>query len=207
MMDFDLSRYLKDGEVHLVDVKIENCRITGRQCKASYFIKCVFHNVVFERNFEWDVISYEKCKFTNCVFHGELGKSYLILQDNLFKNCLFEDISMEFDGEMSCMADNGFFDCNFTNVKLVRDIEFLSQTVCGGKIEEAFLISSNMTMNQFTDMQMENVRIIASYSDNVMASVVFDNVTLEWEADESYDDGNLFYECDTTGFTCCEHSY
>lgn len=204
MKDFDLSEYLKDREVNLKNVKVEDCRISGRLCKTSCFAKCVFHNVVFDRYFEDDVIFFEECEFTECVFHGSLRKSYLVLKDNLFKNCIFENISMEFGGEKSYIAGNGFFRCNFKNVKLIREIEFLNQTISGGKIEDAFLISPNMAGNQFSDMQMENVRIMAYYSDNVMASVVFRSVTLEWEADRNYDDGNMFYQCDTSGLTCCE---
>lgn len=204
-MDIDLRNYLKEGQIELEKIRIENGRLTGKVSQKSSFTKCTFNNVVFERQFDDDAVYYGNCEFVNCVFHGSLGTSYLILQDNLFKNCLFEDISMEFGGEKSYIVRNGFFDCNFINVKLVRDIEFISQTIKGGKIENASLLSSNMSYNQFLNLQMVDVRIMAFYTDNIMASVVFKDVTLEFETRVHMDDGNMFYQCDTSSLKCFRH--
>lgn len=206
MEDFDLQEYVKDGRAELKGVRIENRRLSGRQCEASIFIRCVFNNVVFDRQFENDEIYYEECEFVNCVFHGSLGKSYLVLRDNLLKDCVFENVSMEFGGELSDINGNGFFDCSFKNVKLAGDAEFLSQTIKGGKIEDAYLLSTNMTQNQFLDLRMENVQMLAAYSDNVMASVVFRNVTLKRIADV-YQDDSIFYQCDTAGLKFIEHEW
>ena len=90
-----------------------------------------------------------ECDAKQCVFYGNLGKTYVELRDNIFKNCMFENIIMEWRGEQSTIKENGFFECTFKNMKLDRDIEFISQTICGGTIEDIYFLSSNM-VHHFT---------------------------------------------------------
>lgn len=204
---FDLIKYGEDKEVRLENLSIIDCRIDSSHYNRIIFIKCTFENVVFEGHYEdgEGSVIFIECKAKQCVFYGNLGKTYVELRDNIFKNCMFENIIMEWRGEQSTIKENGFFECTFKNMKLDRDIEFISQTICGGTIEDIYFLSSNMVENQFLNLQMNNTQIMAYFTDNIMASVIFKNVTLEWEIDENYDDGNLFYQCDTCGLICCRH--
>jgi len=220
--EFDLSIYLQDGQVCLENLRIENCKIVGLQCKAGYFKGCVFEHVVFDYQFEQRIIIFEECEFTKSEFHGNLKKTQMVLRDNLFKGCLFENIFLEFmEGGRSVITDNGFFDCVFKNVKSEQELQFTNQMICGGKMEEFSLLldvtqalcsqqCSNMQHNIFSNMQMENVHFMAAYNDNVMESVSFWNTAIEWilELDNANSqDNNKFYECDTSGLTCCKIEY
>lgn len=202
--EFDLTKYVKDDKVFLDNLRIENCMIGSTQYKNIIFIGCSFVNVVFEGHPEdsGGTVIFVGCDVNQCVFRGDLGKTYLEIRENSFRECLFEKISMEWGGEISSIVENGVFDCEFKNVKLIRELEFLSQTIRGGNIENVRLLSTNMSGNQFSDLQINNTKITAFFTNNVMDSVIFRNVILEWAIDEAYDDGNIFYQCDSSGLTC-----
>lgn len=206
--EFDLSEYLKDDEVYLENVRLENCRLVSSGDNGIVFRKCVFQNVIIDGNNEkWgNETAFYECELRNCIFRGDFGETYLVWEENFFKNCLFENINIECGDDMSTIVDNGFFDCNFKNVKLNQDIEFLEQTISGGKMQNVLLISSSMSRNLFSKIQMEQVIIRALYSENVMDSIIFKDVMLEWELeDDNYPDENLFYQCDTSGLICRKH--
>jgi len=203
--EFDLSEYLRDEEICMENTSLENCRLVSPRGNGLMLRKCIFQNVIIDGDCEkWgDTAEFYECEFRNCVFRGNFRGVYLVWEENLFKDCLFENIFIEVGDDESCITDNGFFDCNFINVNFVQDIEFLSQTIIGGKMQNVRLIMTHMTGNLFSKMQMEQVNIIALYDENVMDSVVFRDVMLEWESeDNDYLDENLFYQCNTNGLTC-----
>lgn len=203
--ELDLTEFVKDDTVFLDHLRIENYKIQSAQYKSIIFVGCSFVNVVFEGHpEEWGgMVVFVGCEAKQCVFHGDIGKTYLEIRENLFKECLFENIGMEWGGEVSIIAENGVFDCKFKNVKLIHELEFLSQTIRGGNIENMRLLSTNMSGNQFSDLQISNTKITAFFTNNIMDSVIFKDVILEWAIDEAYDDGNIFYQCDSSGLTCC----
>lgn len=124
-------------------------------CDRISYEYCKFHNVTFDNH----AITSEKCEFIHCEFYIDFLQSYLILEDNLFRDCLFENINLEYSGEISYIKGNGFLDCIFKNVKLQEDTEYIDQYVRGGKIEDAIFISSNMSGNQYLEMQFKDVEI------------------------------------------------
>jgi hypothetical protein len=129
-----VTEYVKDGEVRLKYVTLENCKIAELSCEKIAFEKCVFRDVVFESDFDDEIICIEECEFRNCRFHGNLGQSYLILEENFFKECQFENISMDFYADVSHIEGNGFFNCSFKNVKLEPESDFSNQYFSGGKM-------------------------------------------------------------------------
>ena len=198
-----MIEYVQDGKVCLGNLVIENCKIAELQCENIYFEKCIFRNVIFENHFDDVSIGIEKCEFRDCRFHGNLGRSYLVLKENLFMESQFKNISMKFGSEISYMKGNGFLNCSFENVKLQSDIEFLNQYFSGGKIENVIFESSNMTSNQFLNMQFKDVELNAFFIDNKMHGVSFENTTLIGVMEETPQDNNfnVFFKCDTSGFT------
>lgn len=199
-----MTEYVKSGKLCLENIKFENCKITEFQCEDIYLKKCIFRNVIFENHFEDASIGIEECEFRNCSFHGNWGQSCLVLTENLFEETYFENINMEFGSEISYMKDNGFFNCSFKNMKLESDFEFLDQYFSGGKIENIYFSSSNMTSNQFLNMQFKDVELNAYFIDNKIHAVSFENTILTGVMEETPQDNNnnnVFFKCNTSGFT------
>ena len=198
----DLAAYVTDGEFLLENVTLENCKVMNLHCDKILYENCKFHNVSFEDHFDNHMFCIERCEFIHCEFHIDFAQSYLTLEDNLFRDCLFENINLDYGSGTSYMKGNGFLDCNFMNVKLQGDTEYLDQYVRGGKIEDAIFISSNMSGNQFLEMQFKDVELGAYFIDNKMYSVSFENVLLKGVLTEMTGANNLnvFFHCDTSGF-------
>lgn len=198
----DLAAYVTDGEFLLENVTLENCKVMNLHCDKILYENCKFHNVVFDDHFDDHAISSENCEFIHCEFHINFGQSYLTLEDNLFRDCLFENINLDYGSGTSYMKGNGFLDCNFMNVKLQGDTEYIDQYIRGGKIENAVFISNNMNGNQFLEMQFKDVEIGAYFIGNKMYSVSFENVLLKGVLTEMTGANNLnvFFHCDTSGF-------
>ena len=140
------------------------------------------------------------------MFCGNFGETYLDWRENFFKNCLFENINIEDGGSRSSIVDNGFLNCNFMNVNLNQDIHLLQLTISGGEMQNMSLFSTNMISNVISNVQMNHVKISALYGDNIMDSITFRDVFLEWESPyDPHPDNNIFYQCDTRGLICRKH--
>lgn len=204
----NLLEYLKDDEIYLENVSLKNCRLVSPEGYDLQFRKCIFQNVVIDGDLEeWgNAAEFYECEFRNCIFRGDFGETYFVMEENYFRDCLFENINIECEDDTSTITANGFFDCIFKNVNLNQIIEFLEQTISGGKMQNVLLYSSDMSRNLFSNIQMQKVKIQALYNENVMDSVIFKDVLLEWESeDDSYSDENIFFQCDTSGFICHKH--
>jgi len=197
----NLSQCVKAGKICFQDFDMEFGSIEIPQCRTIEFTRCIFNHLNFDLLYDFELSWWGaiECEFRHCVFHGDLKECSLMLEDNLFKECQFENIYMENDGQTSYMGNNGFFDCDFINIKSYRDIEFMNQVINGGKMEDVFFISQHMENNQCSDMYMENVEIGACFDHNAMGSVVFKNVTLSGAMGSCGYDTNVFYKCDKGG--------
>lgn len=219
---FDLSAYLQNGDIRLENLKLENCKISGQQCRANYFKNCCFHDVLFEYSDKQKLIIFEACEFTGCVFQGDLKETSLAIMDSLFKDCTFEHISLEFtEGARTVIKENGFFNCNFKDIRTEQEIDFANQTVSGGKMENVSMLldipmalscqqCSQMHHNLFSDVKMDNVCFVADYNSNVMDSIDFAHTTIEWILmldNSSGFDSNKFYKCDVSGLNYCRRKY
>ena len=79
-------------------------------------------------------------------------------------------------------------------------------TISGGEMQNMSLFSTHMISNIVSNVQMNHVKISALYGRNIMDSITFRDVFLEWEsAYDPYPDNNIFYQCDTRGLICCKH--
>lgn len=206
--EFNLLEYLNDDGIYLENVSLKNCSLVSSEECDLQFRKCIFQNVIIDgNNGIWgNAAVFEECEFRNCIFRGDFGEIYLEWSENYFKDCLFENISIEGEDDTSTITANGFFDCMFKNVNINQIIELLEQMISGGKMQNVLLYSSDMSRNLFVNVQMQKVKIQALYSENVMDSVIFKDVLLEWESeDDSYPDENIFFQCDTSGLTCQKH--
>ena len=205
--EFDLLKYLKDDGIYLENVSLQNCRLTSSGAYSLFFRKCIFQNVILDgEHEEWGDALFYECEFRNCMFRGDFGETYLDWRENFFKTCLFENINIEYGGDISSITENGFFDCCFKNVKLNQDIHFINVMISNGSMQNIHLFSTHMIANLFSNIQMEQVKISALYSSNIMDSIIFKDVILKWELeDDNYPDENIFYHCDTSGLTCYEH--
>lgn len=219
---FDLSAYLQNGDIRLENLKLEKGKISGQQCRANYFKNCCFHDVLFEYSDKQKLIIFEACEFTGCVFQGDLKETSLAIMDSLFKDCTFEHISLEFtEGARTVIKENGFFYCNFKDIRTEQEIDFANQTVSGGKMENVSLLldipmalscqqCSQMHHNLFSHVQMGHVHFMAAYEINVMDSVNFVDSTIDWilVLDDSRDlDENIFYKCNVGGLKYCRQKY
>lgn len=207
LREFDLLKYLKDDGIYLENVSLENCSMASSGTYYLYFKKCVFQNVIFDgEHEEWGDASFFECEFRDCMFCGDFGETYLDWRENFFKNCLFENINIEDGGSISSIVDNGFLNCNFMNVNLNQDIHLLQLTISGGEMQNMSLFSTNMISNVISNVQMNHVKISALYGDNIMDSITFRDVFLEWESPyDPHPDNNIFYQCDTRGLICRKH--
>lgn len=220
--NFDFSAYLQNGDIRLENLKIENCKISGQQCRANYFKNCCFHDVLFEYSDKQELIIFEDCEFTGCVFQGDLKETSLAIMDSLFKDCTFEHISLEFaEGARTAIKESGFFNCNFKDIRTKQEIYFANQTVSGGKMENVSLLldipmalsyqqCSAVHHNLFSDVKMDNVCFMGDYDSNVMDSVDFAHTTIEWILmldNSSGFDNNEFYKCDVSGLNYCRRTY
>lgn len=220
--NFDCSAYLQNGDIRLENLKLEKCRISGQQCRANYFKNCCFHDVLFEYSDKQKLIIFEACEFTGCVFQGDLKETSLAIMDSLFKDCTFEHISLEFtEGARTVIEENGFFNCNFKDIRTKQEIHFANQTVSGGKMENVSMLldvpvalscqqCSAVYDNLFSDVKMENVCFVADYNSSVMDSVNFVDSTIDWilVVDDSRDlDENKFYKCNVSGLKYCRQKY
>ena len=86
----DLAAYVTDGEFLLENVTLENCKVMNLHCDNIVYENCKFHNVVLMIILMIMRLVVENCEFIHCEFHINFGQSYLTLEDNLFRDCLFE---------------------------------------------------------------------------------------------------------------------
>lgn len=206
--DYDLLEYLKDEEIYMENINLASCKLVSSEDYGIMLKKCVFQNVIIDgNNGTWgNATVFKECEFRNCIFRGDFGEIYLEWSENFFKDCLFENINIEYGGDISSIDDNGFLNCNFKNVKLNQDIHLLHLTINGGTIYNLSLFSTHMRANLFSNLLMEHVKIQALYNNNIMDFVNFKDVLLEWESeDDNYSDENIFFQCDTNGLTCQKH--
>lgn len=202
LKDFDVSDYIKDGEVLLRNLRIENCRIAGLELQNIRLIRinnCVLENVTFQNCFKYGVIISEST-FIDCRFHDTINgdKSYdgvLSLRHSAFTDCLFDDVDL-YVCEESSVAKCYFWNCTFKNVDITGGIETGSSFWIGGTMEDLAYKVVYIDNCEFYHMKMQHMDIGAGIDGNRFEDIKFENVTVRGR-----NGGNTFVDCDTDGYT------
>jgi len=100
----------------LIHQIIENRQIEGIQSEKVEFANCVFEHVEFRNDYKTGYFFMEHCEFKNCIFHDTFGVFYSDITNNLFQDCLFEEISTGRKNEGIYLLENKFLNCIFKNI-------------------------------------------------------------------------------------------
>ena len=68
MLDFNFSEFITNNKLILDGKKLSNYRISGIRKESVEIKRCIMENMVFENDFEGDVVFIEECTFINCKF-------------------------------------------------------------------------------------------------------------------------------------------
>lgn len=136
LKNVDLSQFISDKEMRIENAVLENCVISEIQNKILVINRCHFKNVIFENSFNDVYATFKECEFAECVFHDTFeGEDLeLVMQDNIFINCVFENISYRSFQVQSNVVNCKFNNCNFTNIMIEGDLCFIGLEMKSGKI-------------------------------------------------------------------------
>lgn len=210
MKDFDVSEYVRDEDIYLENLKIENCRIAGLQAEWNkrklVISKCTLQNVVFDNHCGRGYVEITESAFANCSFYDTLGNGHLTVKDSLFQNSLFENVYMSENPEIeSCIESSKFLDCRWENVILQWNIGFYGVEIYGGRVENSSFVGQVMDRCQISHLQMENVDLKLMLIQNRLENVEFENVILNgYMSGKNTKRENIFNECDISGFRYTE---
>ena len=204
MNDFNIAKFVTDGKLLLENQKIENCKIAGMQFERVKIKNCVFENVIFE-NYTKKSFWLENCEFRNCKFHDvfrdeELDDILLVVMNNVFIDCLFEDISFYGYNEQSEILDNKFEKCKFNKLKLEGNLAIANLMLNGGNIEDFSFKGLEIRDNCIENLQLQELDLMTAVYYNKFENVVFDDVRLTGRIND-----NNFINCDKSGFTFIEN--
>ena len=104
MLDFNFSEFITNNKLILDGKKLSNYRISGIRKESVEIKRCIMENMVFENDFEGDVVFIEECTFINCKFFDVFKREELLLliMNNTFRNCIFENVSWLYSTVRSC---------------------------------------------------------------------------------------------------------
>lgn len=196
--DFDFSQFKSKDEILVENLRIENCRITGIQCKFLRILKCNFKNVVFDNSIYEVYTNIKNCEFNGCIFHDtfEGDDLELAIGDSVFSNCLFEGISYQSFSIQSNITNCKLLDCHFKNIQIKGDLCFTGLEINGGEVEHFHFYGNQILQNNLFDIKLKDVSLVGALIQNKMENVIFKNVTLK-----GYNMDNTFLNCDTNEFT------
>lgn len=142
--EFDFSAFeTTEKDIRVENQKIENCSITGIQCKNFDFQRCQFHNVIFDSVFKGDEeqsLNIEECEFRNCKFSDKFGgfSVFLTAFNNEFFECQFENVVYHGYMEQSEVQDIKFVNCTFKDIVLLGDLPLSGMEINGGSIKKCY---------------------------------------------------------------------
>lgn len=203
--DFDISEYLKDDVVYLENLRIENSRFASLQSewaeKRLVITKCIFENVVFDNHCGRGYIKIRESEFNDCSFYDTFGTGKFDVEQNIFRECLFDGISIH-GVEVSYIAKSKFISCNFKNLDIKWKTALYDLEIIGGTIKQSCIVRGSMRKIKVTDVQIEDVQLKGNFKQNRMESVVFKSVFLEGSMAESgSDEENIFLNCEMGGLS------
>ena len=116
----DLSQFTLNEKMYIENANIQNCKISEIQNRICVISKCNFYNVVFENSFYEVYATFKECKFIKCMFRDTFeGEDLeLLVKDNIFIDCVFENISYRSFQVQSNVTYSKFVNCNFSNIKI-----------------------------------------------------------------------------------------
>lgn len=117
---FGLSQFTLNEKMYIENANIQNCKISEIQNRICVISKCNFYNVVFENSFYEVYATFKECKFIKCMFRDTFeGEDLeLLVKDNIFIDCVFENISYRSFQVQSNVTYSKFVNCNFSNIKM-----------------------------------------------------------------------------------------
>ena len=81
------------------------------------------------------------------TFEGE--DLELLVKDNIFIDCVFENISYRSFQVQSNVTYSKFVNCNFSNIKMEGDLSFIGLEFQGGKIDNFNFYGNQIMQNIF----------------------------------------------------------
>lgn len=210
MKDFDVSEYLRDEDIYLENLKIENCRIAGLRAEWNkrklVISKCTIQNVVFDNHCGRGDMEITESGFVNCSFYDTFGNGHLTVKDSLFQNSLFENVYLSENAERgSSIKCSRFLDCSWKNVILQWNIGFYGVEVYGGRVENSSFVGQVMDGCEISHFRMGNVDLKLMLIKNKIENVEFENVILNgYMSSKNTKRENIFNECDISGFKYTE---
>lgn len=200
-MDFNFSEYLTDNKLILEDQKLNDFRISGIRKETVEIKRCILENVVFNNDFDGEVVFIEECTFINCKFYDVFKREdlLLVMMNNTFRNCIFENISYHGYIQQSEVVDSEFLNCAFKNIEIKGDVSFINLNIQKSSIESIHYEGHEILGNQFIDMSIDDSIFKGAVMQNRIEKVCFRNVKLI-----GCNEDNDFIDSDTNGFTFIE---
>lgn len=193
LKNVDLSQFISDKEMRIENAVLENCVISEIQNKILVINRCHFKNVIFENSFNDVYATFKECEFAECVFHDTFeGEDLeLVMQDNIFINCVFENISYRSFQVQSNVVNCKFNNCNFTNIMIEGDLCFIGLEMKSGKINNFSFYGNQIIQNYFSDLQIANTDLKCAFMKNKLERIDLREVKIN-----GYCRDNILIECE-----------
>ena len=192
----DLSQFILNGKMHIENASIENRKISGIQNRFVSISKCSFNNVVFENSFHEVYATFKECEFIECMFRDTFeGEDLeLLVKDNIFIDCVFENISYRSFQVQSNVTYSKFVNCNLSNIKMEGDLSFIGLEFQGGKIDNFNFYGNQIMQNIFLDLQIKDMNLNCAFIENRMERIDFKGTKIS-----GYCRDNIFIGCEPNG--------
>ncbi len=173
LKNVDLSQFVSNKKMRIENVDLENCVVSEIQNKILVIYRCRFKNVTFENSFNEVYATLKECEFTECVFHDTFeGEDLeLVIQDNIFINCVFENISYRSFQVQSNIVNCKFSNCNFANIIIEGDLCFIGLEMKSGKIKNFSFYGNQIMQNYFSDLQIANMDLKCAFMKNKLERI------------------------------------
>lgn len=192
----DLSQFTLNEKMYIENANIQNCKISEIQNRICVISKCNFYNVVFENSFYEVYATFKECKFIKCMFRDTFeGEDLeLLVKDNIFIDCVFENISYRSFQVQSNVTYSKFVNPNFSNIKMEGDLSFIGLEFQGGKIDNFNFYGNQIMQNIFLDLQIKDMNLNCAFIENRMERIDFKGTKIS-----GYCRDNIFIECEPNG--------
>lgn len=194
LKNVDLLQFISDKEMRIENTNLENCVVSEIQNKILVINGCHFKNVTFENSFNDVYVTFKECEFTECVFHDTFeGEDLeLVMQNNLFINCVFENISYRSFQVQSNVVNCKFNDCSFINIVIEGDLCFIGLEMKSGKINNFSFYGNQIMQNYFSDLQIANMDLKCAFMKNKLERIDLGDVKIN-----GYCKDNILIQCES----------
>ena len=118
----------------------------------------------------------------------------MLVKDNIFIDCVFENISYRSFQVQSNVTYSKFVNCNFSNIKMEGDLSFIGLEFQGGKIDNFNFYGNQIMQNIFLDLQIKDMNLNCAFIENRMERIDFKGTKIS-----GYCRDNIFIECEPNG--------